>query len=123
MRQVIFLFMAFLLTTGIANAQAVIHTEKATHDYGEIKEADGKVEHSFEIENKGDQPLVITRVIPSCGCTTPDWTKEPIAPGKTGSIKITFDPAHRPGPFTKTISVYSNGKTGSFILTIRGDVK
>ncbi|MDH6344021.1 hypothetical protein M2480_002883 [Parabacteroides sp. PFB2-12] len=123
MKQIIFIFMALLLATGAANAQAVISTESANFDFGEVKEADGKVEHAFVIKNTGDQPLVITRVIPSCGCTTPDWTKEPIAAGKTGTIKITFDPANRPGPFAKTISVYSNGKTGSFILTIRGDVK
>ena len=48
--------------------------------------------------------------------------KEPIAPGASGNIKITYDPKGRPGPFSKTISVYSNGKTGSFILTIRGEV-
>lgn len=123
MKQIIFICIAILLATGSVSAQAVISADQATHDFGEIKETDGKVTHSFEIKNTGDQPLVITRVIASCGCTTPEWTKEPIAVGKTGNIQITFDPANRPGPFTKTISVYSNGKTGSFILTIRGDVK
>lgn len=123
MKQIIFICMAILLATGSVSAQAVISAEHATHDFGDIKEADGKVTHTFKVTNSGDQPLVITRVIPSCGCTQPEWTKEPIAPKKTGNITITFDPAHRPGPFTKTISVYSNGKTGSFILTIRGDVK
>ena len=77
----------------------------------------------FKIKNTGEAPLVLTRVIASCGCTTPEWTKEPIAPGKTGDIKITYNPKDRPGPFVKTISVYSNGKTGSFILTIRGEVE
>lgn len=125
MKQVIFIFMAILLATGMASAQkkAVIAAETVTHDFGEIKESAGPVTHTFEISNPGDMPLVITRVIASCGCTTPEWTKEPIAPGKTGNIKITFDPAGRPGPFAKTISVYSNGKTGSFLLSIRGDVK
>lgn len=125
MKQVIFIFMAILLATGIASAQqkAVISAEQTSHDFGTIKEADGKVSHTFQIKNEGNMPLVITRVIASCGCTTPEWTKEPIAPGKTGDIKVTYDPAGRPGPFAKTISVYSNGKTGSFILTIRGDVK
>lgn len=123
MKQLFFICIALLLGTGAVSAQAVISTDQATHDFGEIKEADGKVAHSFEIKNTGDQPLVITRVIASCGCTTPEWTKEPIAPGKSGTIAITFDPAHRPGTFSKTVSVYSNGKTGSFILTIRGDVK
>lgn len=125
MKQVIFIFMAILLATGIASAQqkAVIAAEQTSYDFGTIKEADGKVSHTFQIKNEGNMPLVITRVIASCGCTTPEWTKEPIAQGKMGDIKVTYDPAGRPGPFTKTISVYSNGKTGSFILTIRGNVE
>lgn len=123
MRQLIFMFMAILLATGIAQAQgAIISAETTMHDFGVIKEADGKVSHTFKISNTGDKPLVITRVIASCGCTTPEWPKEPIAPGKTGEIKVTFDPAGRPGPFTKTISIYSNGKKGSFIMNIRGEV-
>lgn len=125
MKQIIFIFMAILFATGIASAQkkAVIAVEESSYDFGTIKEADGKVSHTFTIKNDGDSPLVLTRVIASCGCTTPEWTKEPIAPGKTGDIKITYDPKDRPGPFTKTISVYSNGKTGSYILTVRGDVQ
>jgi len=122
MKQIIFICMAFLLMAGSASAQAVIAADQPSHDFGDIKEADGKVSHTFEIKNTGDQPLVITRVIASCGCTTPEWTKEPVAAGKTATVQITFDPANRPGPFAKTISVYSNGKTGSFILTIRGKV-
>lgn len=122
MKQIIFIFMALLLATGSVSAQAVISAENTSYDFGEIKEADGKVSHTFEITNTGDQPLVITRVIASCGCTTPEWTKEPIAAGAKGNVTITFDPANRPGPFAKTISIYSNGKTGSFILTVRGKV-
>lgn len=130
MKQIIFIFMAILLATGMVYAQnnkekgeAVISAEKTSHDFGTIKEADGDVSHTFTIKNAGEAPLVLTRVIASCGCTTPEWTKEPIAPGKTGDIKITYNPKDRPGPFVKTISVYSNGKTGSFILTIRGNVE
>lgn len=125
MKQIIFIFMAILLATGMVSAQskAVISAEETSHDFGTIKEANGKVSHTFKISNTGDAPLVLTRVIASCGCTTPEWTKEPIAPGKSGDIKITYDPANRPGPFAKTISVYSNGKTGSYILTIRGEVE
>ncbi|MCD8193568.1 MAG: DUF1573 domain-containing protein [Tannerellaceae bacterium] len=127
MKQVIFIFMALLLATGSAFSQqdggAVISADVTTHDFGEINEKDGKVTHSFTVKNEGNAPLIITRVIASCGCTTPEWTKEPIAPGKEGTIKGTFDPLNRPGPFAKTISVYSNGKKGSFIFTIRGDVK
>lgn len=52
----------------------------------------------------------------------PEWTKEPIAPGKTGDVKVTYNPKGRPGPFYKTISIYSNGKKGSFTLGIKGNV-
>lgn len=125
MKQVLFIFMAILLATGMASAQkkAIISTPQAVYDFGEIKEADGKVSHTFLIKNEGDAPLVITRVIASCGCTTPEWTREPIAPGKTGELTVTFDPAGRPGQFTKTVAVYSNGKTGNYVMTIVGDVK
>ncbi|MFA6877071.1 MAG: DUF1573 domain-containing protein, partial [Parabacteroides sp.] len=81
------------------------------------------VSHVFKIDNTGSAPLVLTRVIASCGCTTPEWTKEPIAPGKSGDVKLIYDPKNRPGPFTKTVSIYSNGKKGSYILTIRGEVE
>ena len=107
MKQIIFIFMAILLATGIASAQnkAVISADETSFDFGTIKEANGNVSHTFKIKNTGEAPLVLTRVIASCGC------------------KITYNPKDRPGPFVKTISVYSNGKTGSFILTIRGEVE
>ena len=125
MKRILFLFMTILLATGLASAQkkAVISAEEVSYNFGAIKESDGKVSHTFVVSNTGDMPLVITRVIASCGCTTPEWPKEPVAPGKNAEIKVTFDPSNRPGPFTKTVSVYSNGKTGSFIMNIRGEVK
>ena len=105
MKQIIFIFMAILLATGIASAQnkAVISADETSFDFGTIKEANGNVSHTFKIKNSGEAPLVLTRVIASCGCTTPEWTKEPIAPGKTGDIKITYNPKDRPGPFLMTI--------------------
>ncbi|MDR0750473.1 MAG: DUF1573 domain-containing protein [Tannerellaceae bacterium] len=125
MKQIVFVFMAILLTAGTALAQeeASISVTENSFDFGDIKEANGKVSHAFTVKNDGNMPLVITRVIASCGCTSPNWTKEPIAPGKTGEVKVTFDPKGRPGPFAKTISIYSNGKTGSYAITIRGNVQ
>ena len=125
MKRILFIFMAILLATGLASAQkkAVISAEETGYNFGVIKETDGKVSHTFTISNVGDMPLVITRVIASCGCTTPEWPKEPVAPGKSAEIKVTFDPSNRPGTFNKTISIYSNGKTGSFIMNIRGEVQ
>ncbi|MCD8179636.1 MAG: DUF1573 domain-containing protein [Tannerellaceae bacterium] len=124
MKQIIFIMLSVLLATANVYAQdgAVIEADKTTHDFGIIKESDGDATHSFVIKNTGTAPLVITRVIALCGCTTPEWTKEPIAPGQTGEIKVTYDPKGRPGTFAKTINVYSNGKKGSYVLTIKGEV-
>ena len=61
-------------------------------------------------------------MISSCGCTTPSFSKDPIAPGKEGKVTVTYDPTGRIYPFVKTISVYSNGKKGPSVLTIRGEV-
>ena len=126
MKRILYVFALILLTAGVMSAQnkeAVITVVgDAVYDFGDIQEAKGPATHVFKIKNDGGTPLVITKVVASCGCTTPDWTKEPIAPGGSGEIKVTYDPTSRPGPFTKTISVYSNGKTGSYILTIKGQV-
>ena len=127
MKRLLFVFTLILFTASLASAQqkeavfAIVGD--SIHDFGDIKEADGPVTHTFKVKNEGETSLVITRVVPSCGCTSPDWTKDPIAPGKTGDIKITFDPTGRPAPFIKTVSVYSNGKTGTSVLTIKGNVE
>ena len=126
MKRILFALTLILLIAGTASAQkkdaSIAVVGDAVYDFGDIKEADGPVTHIFKVINEGEVALVVTKVVASCGCTTPDWTKEPIAAGKTGEIKVTYDPTGRPNAFTKTISVYSNGKSGSFILTIKGNV-
>ena len=126
MKRILFAFVLMLLTANIGSAQekaaSISVVGEAIFDFGDINEADGPVTHVFTIKNDGEVALVVTKVVASCGCTTPDWTKEPIAPEKTGEIKVTYDPTKRPGPFMKTISVYSNGKVGSYLLTIKGKV-
>ncbi len=66
-------------------------------------------------------PLVIERVQPSCGCTAPDWTKEPIAPGKTGMVKATYGTQGRPGHFEKTMTVFTNA--GTKLVSFKGTVE
>jgi alpha-tubulin suppressor-like RCC1 family protein len=126
MKRILFTFVLIFLTANIVSAQekaaSISVVDSAVFDFGDIKEANGPVTHVFKVKNDGEVALVITKAVGSCGCTVPEPTKEPIAPGKTGEIKVTYDPAKRPGPFTKTISVYSNGKVGSYILTIKGKV-
>ena len=127
MKRFAFILSALLLFVGIALAQAtkgaVISAPVTEFDFGTILEANGKVSHTFIIKNTGDAPLSITRVSTPCSCTTPEHTREPIAPGKEGKVVVTYNPAGRPGPFYKNIAVYSNGKDGGFTLRIKGEVK
>ena len=113
-----------LLSANLAWSQggAKIASEQLVYNFGTIAESDGMASHVFKVKNEGDAPLVITRITASCGCTRPEWSKEPIAPGQTADVKITYNPKGRPGPFYKTISIYSNGKKGSFNLAIKGNV-
>lgn len=106
-----------------AYTQAVIGFEKTAHDFGSIKEINGSVSYDFVFTNRGTAPILIKNVESSCGCTSPQWTKQPILPGKTGFIKATFDPKDRPSHFDKTITVYSNAKTPVVELKIKGNVE
>ncbi len=108
----------------VASAQnnPQISADVLTYNFGNISEGDGPASHVFTIRNTGTGSLVITRITASCGCTLPEWSKEPIPAGGTGEVKITYNPAGRPGPFHKTISIYSNGKKGAYMLAVRGNV-
>ena len=112
----------FAISSISAQNNAQISADELIYNFGTIGESDGLASHVFTIKNTGNGPLVITRITASCGCTQPEWTKEPIAPGKTGEVKVTYNPKGRPGPFYKTIAIYSNGKKGSFSLGIKGNV-
>jgi len=100
----------------------IINFQDKVHDFGKINEKDGNVTHVFDFTNKGNTPLVISRVQASCGCTTPAYTKEPVEAGKKGAITVTYNTANRPGAFNKTITVYSNDTTQQVVLIIKGEV-
>ena len=117
----LFGFICAVLTVS-AQKGAVIDSDELTYNFGIISEEDGLASHVFVIKNTGGAPLVINRVTASCGCTRPEWSKDPVAPGKTTNLKVSYDPTGRPGPFTKMVSIYSNGKKGSFNLAIKGTV-
>ncbi len=131
MKKLVLMFSVLLLSVVALNAQevqkqtkgAAISAPEEQFDFGTIKEADGPVTHAFTIKNVGNAPLVITRASASCGCTKPKFSTEPIAPGKSTKIEVTYNPAGRPGQFVKTVAVYSNGKEGAFILRIKGVVE
>ena len=84
----------------------VIRFDKKVHDFGDVLMAEGPVTCIFTFTNIGREPLVIHNVISSCGCTTPEWTREPVKPGATGTIQATFSNDQGPYPFDKTLTVY-----------------
>ena len=122
MRRVLSLLSFLLLAVAVSAQKPVIDFETETHDFGEIQEKDGPVTFIFKYKNSGKTPLVLNNVQASCGCTTPEWTRTPIKPGADGSIKVTFDPANRPGTFNKTITVQSNADKSTKTLRISGKV-
>jgi hypothetical protein len=103
-------------------AQAKILLEKTSHDFGQILEGDPATVE-FSIKNEGTSPLIISKVQPACGCTTPDWTRDPIKPGEKGYIKASYGTSGRVGFFNKSITIYSNDESGTtHTLSIRGNV-
>jgi hypothetical protein len=99
-----------------------IKFKSENHDFGKITEG-VQATHEFEFVNTGKGALIISNVAASCGCTTPDWTREPIAPGKTGKIKAVYNSQGRPGQFTKQVTVTSNAAEATKVLTISGLVE
>ncbi len=122
MKKLFLLLSLFFGISMISNAQAVLKFSEEKHNFGKIKE--GVVAtHSFEFKNTGNSPVVISNVAPSCGCTTPELTKEPIMPGKTGKITASYNSKGRPGAFNKSIVVTSNAQNGQIVLFINGEVQ
>ncbi|MCD7970961.1 MAG: DUF1573 domain-containing protein [Alistipes sp.] len=119
-------FIAAIIPSGFVagqNRSSTLDFKQEIWDFGKIEEADGPVSHTFEFTNTGDNAIVIERVSVSCGCTTPEYSREPVLPGKKGSIKVTYDPAIRPGYFSKDIYVISNNGRNNDRLIVRGEVK
>ncbi|PJB12061.1 MAG: hypothetical protein CO119_08355 [Flavobacteriales bacterium CG_4_9_14_3_um_filter_40_17] len=121
MKKLILLAFVSVFTFGFEmQAQAKIQFKTDTIDYGTIdKGSDGL--RIFEFTNTGNQPLVITEVFSSCGCTVPKKPDQPIAPGKTGKIEVKYD-TNRVGPIRKTITVNNNSDTPIVALKIKGEV-
>lgn len=122
MKKLISMAAVLVMAVAAMAQQPVITFENTEHDFGKINEADGRVTTVFSFKNEGMEPLVLSNVRASCGCTTPKWTREPIEPGQTGEITVTYNPSGRPGRFTKTITVTSNATEGTKKLTIKGEV-
>jgi hypothetical protein len=91
--------------------------EKSTHDFGDIFQGD-RVEHVFKFKNTGNDHLMLTNVQVTCGCTVPDWPRDPIAPGQSAEITVAFNSAGKMGRQNKTITVISNAVNDYEVVTI-----
>lgn len=127
MKKIILLICALICSVAAIAKNPEITFETMTHDFGNIREKDGKVTCVFNYTNTGDAPLALVTVSAPCGCTHREFSAKPLAPGKSDKIKITFDPAGRKGEFMSNIKVRTNvkdenGKKKIINLTITGVV-
>ena len=129
MKKVIYLLGIMLLMAGVAKAQdketvqmgPEIEFEKVVHDYGDVP-YNGNGECEFRFTNTGTEPLLIQKPKSSCGCTIPSWPNEPILPGESEVIKVTYR-TNRAGNINKTVTVTSNAvKNSTVVLRIKGRV-
>ena len=95
--------------------------DSSSFDFGTIQEG-AVVEHTFKFRNDGPYPLILNNITSSCGCTTPEWPKEPISPNATSSIHVRFDSKNKSGPQVKTITVYANTDPAYSELRLKGIV-
>lgn len=92
------------------------------HDFGKVAEEVGTVTCEFKFTNTSEKPLLVLDIRTSCGCTTPSYTKEPVLPGKQGTIKVSYSTTGRVGSFDKKITVFTNEPDNVYTLTIKGEV-
>ncbi len=99
----------------------VMKFAEAEFDFGDIK-GDTKVHHTFTFTNTGKSPLLIEDATASCGCTTPSWTKEPVAPGAQGQMEVQFDSRGKHGIISKQVAVRANTQPSITTILIKGNV-
>ena len=122
----IFIVLTALLTMaqGFAAAQStfgnVVSVDKVNHDFGDIFTDQGPVSCTYTFKNISNKPILLLQAVSSCGCTTTDWTREPIQPGKTGTVRAEFDNNDGPYPFDKTVTVYVSDLKNPIVLHLRG---
>lgn len=121
MKKLFVLFSALFMMCGIGFAQEITFKE-TVHDFGDVIYK-GDASWEFVFENTGSEPLLLTKPKSSCGCTVAEWPQEPILPGKTDKVKVTYKNTHKPGAFSKTVIVFSNAEKNKEVkLTIKGKV-
>ena len=121
---ILFAFAVFMVTGLAAQQKEVVKFNEKTHDFGTVKEEDGRITCTFSFDNLLATPISIKNVRASCGCTTPNWSREPIAPNAKGEITVTYNTKGRPGMFQKSVTVTFSDGTQDYtqVLFIKGKV-
>jgi hypothetical protein len=115
-------FFAFLCLLPVSVfAQTDFKFKEVSHDFGQIAEGT-QAKYEFVCKNVGTKTLTLSGAQPACGCTVSEFTKEPIAPGRTGKVTAIYNTSGRPGSFVKTVTVTVQGSTNAEVLTLRGTV-
>lgn len=105
-----------------AGKMPIIKFENTEHDFGTIK-AGEKVEYTYKFTNDGTADLLITDAKASCGCTVPDYTKTPVAPGKAGEVHVVFDSAGKNGEVSKTVTLTLNTEKGTEMVSFKANIE
>lgn len=120
---ILLVFAAFLFGQGLMAQEKIsdaLEIDKTVHNFGDILLDSGPVSCTFTLTNKGSKPAVIYNVSSSCGCTNVTWTKEPLMPGKTGKISVTYTNDEGAYPFDKSLTMYVSDVKKPVILKVRG---
>ncbi len=99
----------------------VMEFDKKEHDFGTINQGD-KVVYTFNFKNTGEADLIISNAVGSCGCTVPEYPKQPIAPGEKAAIKVSFNPKGKNGMQNKTVTLTTNTAKGMEMLTVKANI-
>lgn len=112
----------FYFMLGAQEPSSQLLIKEKVYDFGQILEKNGPVSHTFTFTNTGKQPIIINGTYSGCGCTSSDFTKLPIKPGAKGTITVRYNPANRPGVFSKELVVFFNGKKNYTRIWVKGTV-
>lgn len=118
----LFIFKLICLSGFAQTASSDLAFDERIFNFGKINEADGKVSHTFAFKNIGTNPVIISHIVTGCGCVGKEYTRKAINPGERGIVTITYNPAYRPGDFSREITIYSNGDNQINWLKITGHV-
>lgn len=109
-------------STEVVQATTTMSVDRMDHDFGDIPDNGGNVDTKFTITNTGSNPLLISEAKGSCGCTVPDYPRDPIQPGESRDILVSFDPAGKEGAQNKTVTIMANTEPATTVINLRSNI-